>query len=413
MTSDPNGLSGLRVDDVRLWSSLMAMAEIGATPGGGSNRLALSDEDRRARALLAKWCAEAGATLRVDPIGNMFARRDGTDGSEPPVLVGSHLDTQPMGGRFDGVLGVLAALEILRTLDDADVTTGRPIELVNWTNEEGARFAPAMLGSSVFAGLKDLESALALADRDGATVAAELKRIGHAGEAALGESIAAYFELHIEQGPVLEDAGIPVGVVTHAQGVRWFDVFVDGAAGHAGTTPMDRRRDALVGAAAIIAGVRDLAATHPPAVATVGTVAVSPGSRNVIPGRVTLSVDLRHPDAALLESLARELPNLAADLASHCEVRVEEVLAFDPTTFDVGCVEAVRNAAATCGLVYRDIVSGGGHDACNIARIAPAAMVFVPCIGGLSHTEAEAITPEWAEAGANTLLHAVLATANA
>ncbi len=334
--------------------------------------------------------------------------------SAAPVMVGSHLDTQPMGGRFDGVLGVLAALEILRTLQDAGVATEHPIELVNWTNEEGARFAPAMIGSAVFAGLRDL--AFALDGRDGAGLrfGDELSRIGFAGDAPIGHALAAYFELHIEQGPILEDEGLEIGVVTHAQGVRWLDVTVTGAAGHAGTTPMDRRHDALVAAAAMVEAVAEVGRRNAPGVATVGQIRALPGSRNVIPGSVVFSVDLRHPVA---ETLAAMTERVVSGAEGHCrtragvDVRIEDLLSFAPTAFDESCVAAVRHAAEICGYGHRDIVSGGGHDACNIARIAPAAMVFCPCVGGVSHTEAEAITPEWAEAGANVLLQAVLAKA--
>jgi N-carbamoyl-L-amino-acid hydrolase len=405
----------LRVDGARLWASLMEVATIGATPGGGSNRLALTDLDRDARDLLAKWCREAGATVSVDGIGNMFARREGTDAGSPPVLVGSHLDTQPMGGRFDGVLGVLAALEILRTLRDAGVTTARPIELVNWTNEEGARFAPAMIGSGVFAGLQSADIAMGIADAEGIRFGDELKAIGYAGAAPVGgRPIHAYFELHIEQGPVLEADGLDIGVVTGAQGVRWLDVTLTGAAGHAGTTPMDRRRDALLAAAAVVEAVAAVGRSTMPGVATVGQLRVEPGSRNVIPGRVGLTVDLRHPDAAALTDMANGLKETIVKGASASRIgaKIEDVLYFAPTVFDPDCVAAVRKAAELCGYGHRDLVSGGGHDACNIAYIAPAAMVFCPCVGGISHAETEDIRPEWAEAGANVLLQAVLAKAN-
>ncbi len=404
----------LRVDGNRLWASLMAMAEIGATPGGGSNRLTLTALDGDARNLLAEWCREAGAEVRVDSMGNMFARRAGTEASLAPVIVGSHLDTQPMGGRFDGVLGVLAALEILRTLEDADIAAERSIELVNWTNEEGARFAPAMIGSGAFAGLQDVSQAMDLRDAEGLRFGDELDRIGYRGAASVGgRPVHAYFELHIEQGPILEDEGLDIGVVTHAQGVRWLDVTVSGAAGHAGTTPMDRRHDALVAAAAMIEAVTKVGASHAPGVGTVGQIRAEPGSRNVIPGRVVFSVDLRHPFAATLGTMAEELKAALRTAAREAGVAVaiEDVLHFAPTAFDAACVAAVREAAEICGFGHRDMVSGGGHDACNIARIAPAAMVFCPCVGGVSHTEAEAITPEWATAGANALLQAVLAKA--
>ena len=344
----------------------------------------------------------------------MFARREGRDPKLPPVLVGSHLDTQPMGGRFDGVLGVLAALEILRTLQDAGVATTRPIELVNWTNEEGARFAPAMIGSGAFAGLQDANAAKDRTDADGKRFGEELEAIGYAGAQPVGgRPIHAYFELHIEQGPVLEAAGLPVGIVTGAQGVRWLDITLTGAAGHAGTTPMDRRRDALAGAAAAVEAVAALGRDHMPGVATVGQLRVEPGSRNVIPGRVALSVDLRHPDAAELGAMAERLKATITEMAAKADLdaEIEDVLYFAPTLFDRSCVDAVRQAVETTGYGHRDLVSGGGHDACNIARIAPSAMVFCPCVDGISHAEAENIKPEWAEAGANVLLHAVLAKA--
>jgi N-carbamoyl-L-amino-acid hydrolase len=337
------------------------------------------------------------------------------DTGSPPVLVGSHLDTQPMGGRFDGVLGVLAALEILRTLRDAGVTTVRPIELVNWTNEEGARFAPAMIGSGAFAGLQSTEIAMHIADVDGLRFGDELKAIGYAGAAPVGgRPIDAYFELHIEQGPVLEAEGLDIGVVTGAQGVRWLDVTLTGAAGHAGTTPMDRRRDALVAAAAVVEAVAAAGRNSAPGVATVGQLRVEPGSRNVIPSRVVLTVDLRHPDAAALAAMTERLKQTITESAAANGVgsAIDEVLYFAPTAFDRGCVAAVRAAAELCGYRHRDLVSGGGHDACNIANIAPAAMVFCPCVGGISHAEAEDIRPEWAEAGANVLLQAALARAN-
>jgi len=409
-----SALATLRVDGDRLWASLMEMATIGATPGGGSNRLALTYLDRDARNLLGDWCREAGAKVSVDGIGNMFARREGTDPGLKPVLAGSHLDTQPMGGRFDGVLGVLAALEILRTLQDAGATTRHPIELVNWTNEEGARFAPAMIGSGAFAGLQSAEIAMRLTDSDGARFGDELKAIGYAGAAPVGgRPVQAYFELHIEQGPVLEAEGLPIGVVTGAQGVRWLDVTLTGAAGHAGTTPMDRRKDALVAAAAVVDAVAELGRKNMPGVATVGRLRAEPDSRNVIPGRATLTVDLRHPDAAKLSAMAEALKHSIRERAAAggIEAKIEDVLYFAPTVFDEACVDAVREAAEICGYGRRDLVSGGGHDACNIARIAPAAMVFCPCVGGISHAEAEDIRPEWAEAGANVLLQAVLAKA--
>jgi N-carbamoyl-L-amino-acid hydrolase len=393
----------------------MVIAEIGGTAGGGSNRLTLTDLDREARDLLAKWCRNAGADMRLDAVGNMFARRGGTDADLPPVLVGSHLDTQPMGGRFDGVLGVLAALEIMRTLDDAGIVTPRSVELVNWTNEEGARFAPAMIGSSVYAGRQELATALNGLDSKEIRFGDELNRIGYSGaEPVPGQTPFAYFELHIEQGPVLETERVSIGVVTHAQGVRWLDVAINGVAGHAGTTPMDRRHDALLGAARSIEAIAKVASDFEPgAVATVGQMRVIPGSRNVIPGHVRFSVDARHPEASRLASLVDEIENAVRTKCAETKLNVgiTDVLSFAPTSFDESCVAAIRAAADNCRFSHRDIVSGGGHDACNIARIAPAAMVFCPCVEGISHAEAEDIRPEWAEAGANVLLQAVLAKA--
>ncbi|MHA1559942.1 MAG: Zn-dependent hydrolase [Alphaproteobacteria bacterium] len=408
-------LKSLRVDGDRLWASLMTMAEIGGTAGGGSNRLTLTDLDRDARDLLAKWCLNVGADMRVDAMGNMIARRGGTEVDLPAVMVGSHLDTQPMGGRFDGVLGVLAALEILRALDDAGLATPRSVELVNWTNEEGARFAPAMIGSGVYAGIQELAAALNSPDSKELRFGDELNRIGYAGaEPVPGRAPFAYFELHIEQGPLLEAEGVSIGVVTHAQGVRWLDVVVDGVASHAGTTPMGQRHDALVGAARAIEAIAKVAADFGPgAVATVGQLQVDPGSRNVIPGRVRFSVDARHPDSSRLASLVDAIKNAVRSACAEAKLKIgiADILSFAPTSFDESCLAAVSAGADNCGYGHRNIVSGGGHDACNIARIAPAAMVFCPCVDGISHAEAEDIRPEWAEAGANVLLQAVLAKA--
>lgn len=409
-------LAGLRINGARLWSSLMRMAEIGAGKNGGSHRLALTNDDKAARDLLADWCTEAGCTMWIDGMGNMFARRPGTEPAVPPVLVGSHLDTQPEGGRFDGVLGVLAALEILRSLQEAGIKTRRSIELVNWTNEEGARFAPAMLGSAVFAGLRSSTFAHAVEDRDGVAVGNELRRIGYSGpiRADGGHPVHAFFELHIEQGPALENEDIPVGVVTHAQGVKWFDVAFKGFEGHAGTTPMKGRRDALLGAARLIERVNEIALSQAPqGVATVGTIAVRPASRNVIPGSATLSVDMRHPTRPALEDMAFKLRTAVGLIGAELDLEAEctEIIALPPVAFDESAVSAIRRGAERLGLRNRDIVSGALHDACNIASVAPTAMVFCPCIGGISHNEAENILPEWATAGANVLLQAVIETA--
>ncbi len=403
--------SNLRVDPGRLWDSLMAMAAIGGTPKGGCNRLTLTDLDREGRALFAGWCEAAGLTMAVDGMGTMFARRQGLDESLPPVLMGSHLDTQPTGGKFDGVLGVLGALEVVRTLNDLGVQTRHPIEIVNWTNEEGSRFAPAMIASGVFAGAFTQDFAYTIKDRDGLSLGDELKRIGFAGPAPVGKPVHAYFELHIEQGPILEDEGVDIGIVTHGQGQNWFEITLTGFESHAGSTPMPRRRDALLGAARIVELVNRIGLDHAPlAVATAGLINVYPNSRNVIPGSAFLTCEVRHPEA---EALASMHDALRAGVAAICErtgltVVVDKVFDYPPVPFDPDCVAAVRRGAQAYGYSHRDIVSGAGHDACYLARVAPTAMIFTPCVGGISHNEAEAISPAWAGAGTQVLMHAVL-----
>ena len=408
-------LSNLRIDGPRLWDSLMEMARIGGTPKGGCNRLTLTDLDRQGRDLFARWCAAAGLTMSVDAMGNMFARREGMEAALPPVMMGSHLDTQPTGGKYDGVLGVLAGLEVLRSLNDLNVRTRHPIELVDWTNEEGSRFAPAMVSSGVFVGAFTLEEAYDKRDRDGLRLGDELARIGFKGEAPCGgRPIRAMFELHIEQGPILEHEGFDIGVVTHGQGQRWFEVTVRGFESHAGSTPMAGRRDALVGAARIVELVEGIGLGHPPlGVATTGMLNPSPGSRNVIPGEVFLTCEVRHPEEAVLVDMDRELRDGIAAIcaAARLDAEIVEVFNYPPVSFDPGCVGAVRRAAERGGFSHRDIVSGAGHDACYIARVAPTAMIFTPCVGGISHNESEEISPAWASAGAQVLLHAVLETA--
>jgi N-carbamoyl-L-amino-acid hydrolase len=402
----------LRVNGRRLWDSLMEMAKIGATPKGGVCRLALTDLDRQGRDLFVRWAKEAGCTIAIDRMGNVFARREGRDPSLAPVVTGSHADSQPTGGRFDGIYGVLGGLEVVRTLNDANIETDRPIEVVIWTNEEGSRFAPAMVSSGVFAGVFTLEYGLSRADADGRTMGEELARIGYAGELPVGKPIHAAFELHIEQGPILETEGTTIGVVTHAQGQRWYEVVFTGQESHAGPTPMPRRRDALLGAARVVDLVNRIGHAHAPyACATVGMLQVHPNSRNVIPGRVFFTVDLRHPDDAVLAQMDRELRDGIADVAKRTRVdvtKLEQIFYYAPVTFDAGCVKAVRDAAVRFGYTHRDMVSGAGHDACYLAQVAPTSMVFVPCVGGISHNEIEDATPEWIEAGANVLLHAML-----
>jgi beta-ureidopropionase / N-carbamoyl-L-amino-acid hydrolase len=410
-------MRNLKVNGERLWASLMELAQIGATAKGGVCRLAASDLDGEARRLFIGWCEAAGCTVTVDHIGNIFARRPGRNPDLPPVMTGSHLDTQPTGGRFDGAYGVLAGLEIVRTLNDLGYETEAPVEIVAWTNEEGSRFSPAMVGSGAFAGVFDLKYGLERPDNvTGVTLGDELARIGFAGPAAVGgRPVAAYFEAHIEQGPILEAAGLPVGIVTGAQGQRWYEVTVTGQEAHAGPTPMKRRRDALVGAARMIDAVNRIGHAHAPhACATVGFVQVSPNSRNTIPGRVFFTIDFRHPDDAVLSAMDRELRAACAAAAATqtLEVAVEEFWYFPPTPFDDRLIGRVREAAAAQGYPHQDIISGAGHDAVYVARVAPTAMVFVPCVGGISHNEIEDAKPDDLTAGCNVLLNALLESAD-
>jgi N-carbamoyl-L-amino-acid hydrolase len=412
-------MTELRVNGERLWQSLMTMAEIGATPAGGVNRQTLTDEDKRGRDLFRAWCGEAGLEVSIDRMGSMFARRQGTDESRPPVVLGSHLDSQPTGGKFDGALGVLAALEVIRTLNDRHIQTKAPLEVVNWTNEEGCRFPPAMIASGVFAGVFDLEYGLSRQDHAGRTIGAELERIGYAGDRPVGRRPAsALFELHIEQGPILEAEGQRIGVVTGGQGARWYDCEVIGAESHAGSTPMASRRDALRAAAAMLDDVYRIADDHAPSGrATVGEFQAYPGSRNTVPGRVRFTVDLRHPDAGTMDAMDHALhaafEQARGRSAGRLEFHLQEIWHAPPVAFDPECIDAVRQAAAKLGLAAREIVSGAGHDAVYMARVVPTAMIFVPCKDGISHAEVEYASPEACADGANVLLHAVLARANA
>lgn len=405
------------VDEARLWSSLMEMARIGATERGGVRRLALGDADRDARDLFVRWCREAGCTVAVDRMGNVFARRPGRDASRAPILAGSHLDSQPTGGRFDGIYGVMAALEVVRALNDRRIATEAPIDIVAWTNEEGSRFSPPMIGSGVFAGVFPLERAYACRDAEGRTLGDELSRIGYRGERPeTGFPIAAYFEAHIEQGPVLESEGKTIGVVTGTLGQKWFDVVLTGQEAHAGPTPMRLRRDALVGAARVVLEVNRIGhESLPDACATVGSLRVHPGSRNVIPGQVALSVDLRHASARSLDRMVLDLRRVLDGIGRELrlDVSVVPVADFAAVEFDAACVGLVRSAAEALGHPHRDIVSGAGHDAVFLARIAPTAMVFVPCEGGISHNERENATPSDLAAGCDVLLQVVLQRAGA
>ena len=396
----------------RLWASLTETAAFGATPKGGLCRLALSDEDRLVREWFVRACKQAGCTVHFDQIGNIFARRAGWDPKLPPIAIGSHLDTQPTGGRFDGILGVLAGLEVVRALNEAGVVTRHPIEIIDWTNEEGARFAPAMVASGVFAKAFNLDYALSRLDRAGVTLGDALKTSGFQGERAVGDhALAAHFELHIEQGPVLEKLGLEIGVVEGVQGIRWFDATVSGLACHAGTTPMALRRDTLQGAAQLAIAVDEIGRSEPErSLSTIGIFEAFPGSRNTVPETVKLSIDLRHPEPQGLDRMEEALRLSINEIEARLgiEIALEPVWSSPPVQFSTSVVEAVSQAVSTLGYSHVRMISGAGHDSVYTARIAPTGMIFIPCDDGISHNEAENITPKQAEAGANVLLHAVL-----
>ncbi|MDO9624096.1 MAG: Zn-dependent hydrolase [Pseudomonas sp.] len=405
------------INSERLWQSLMELAQLGATVKGGVCRLALTDLDRQARDLFVRWCEEAGCTVTVDGVGNIFARRPGRNAALPPVMTGSHIDTQPTGGKFDGCFGVLAGVEVLRTLNDLGVQTDAPLEVVVWTNEEGSRFAPCMMGSGVFAEKFTLAETLAKRDAEGISVGEALNAIGYAGTRAVtGHTVGAYFEAHIEQGPILEDRDKTIGVVLGALGQKWFDLNLKGVEAHAGPTPMHLRKDALVGAAAVVAAVNRVALEHQPhACGTVGCLQAYPGSRNVIPGEVRMTLDFRHLEPARLDSMIAEVRGvIEATCAKHgLSFELTPTADFPPLYFDQGCVEAVRGAAVGLGLSHMDIVSGAGHDAIFLAELGPAGMIFVPCEGGISHNEIENAAPADLAAGCAVLLRAMLAASAA
>lgn len=404
--------SNLRIDAERLWSTIMETARFGATEKGGVRRLTLTDLDRVVRDWFVAACKQAGCSITIDEMGNIFARRPGRNDALPPVAIGSHLDTQPTGGKFDGILGVLAGLEVLRTLNDAGIETNAPIEVINWTNEEGSRFAPAMLSSGVFAGVFTRDYAYAREDRDGKRFGEELARIGYRGDAKCGDhKLAAHFELHIEQGPILEAENKTIGIVTGAQGVRWYEATVTGTDSHAGSTPMPLRRDALLATARMIQAVNAIALAHAPnAVCTVGLIESRPNSRNVIPGETFFTIDFRHPTEAVLEMMEREaeaaLRKIADDAGA--DLALSRIWSAAPVQFHQDCVTAVRGAAEQLGYPSREIISGAGHDSVYVAGVVPTSMIFVPCEKGISHNELEKTEPEQAAAGANVLLHAVL-----
>ena len=401
------------INGERLWASLMELAQLGATVKGGVCRLALTDLDRQARDIFVRWCEDAGCTVSVDAVGNIFARRPGRNPDLPPVMTGSHIDTQPTGGKFDGCFGVLAGVEVLRTLNDLNIETDAPLEVVVWTNEEGSRFAPCMMGSGVFADKFTLEETLAKTDPQGVTVGEALNAIGYAGSRQVnGHPVGAYFEAHIEQGPILEDERKTIGVVLGALGQKWFDLNLRGVEAHAGPTPMHLRKDALVGAAAVVAAVIKAALGHQPhACGTVGCLQAYPGSRNVIPGEVRMTLDFRHLLPERLDSMIEQVRGV---IEATCEehglsFELTPTADFPPLYFNPDCVNAVRDAANELGLSNMDIVSGAGHDAIFLAELGPAGMIFVPCEGGISHNEIENADPKDLAAGCAVLLKAMLA----
>jgi N-carbamoyl-L-amino-acid hydrolase len=409
--------TNLRIDRNRLWQSLMTLAKIGGTEKGGVCRIALTDLDREGRDLFVRWCKEAGCTIEVDRMGNIFARRPGKNPKLPAIGTGSHLDTQPTGGKFDGAYGVMAGLEVIRTLNDHGIETEAPVEVVVWTNEEGSRFAPAMVASGVFAGVFDEAYGLSRADPDGKTMGEELQRIGYAGDLPCGgRPYGAFFEAHIEQGPILEAEKKTIGVVTGAQGQRWYEIWLTGQEAHAGPTPMTVRHDALLGAAKLVQEANRIGLSEAPwGRATVGMMQVSPNSRNTIPGHVFFTVDFRHPDDAALTRMDAALRASAEKVAKEIglELKLEQIWYSPPVAFAAPCVDAVRQASKALGMNAMEIVSGAGHDAVYVSRVAPTGMIFVPCENGISHNEVENATPDDIGAGCDVLLHAMLERAQA
>jgi len=408
--------TNISINSERLWDTLMTMAKIGPGIAGGNNRQTVTPEDGEARKLLQKWSEDAGMTMKVDQLGSMFFKREGTDKNALPVVIGSHLDTQPTGGKYDGVLGVLAGLEIVRTLNDLNIQTKRPTFVVNWTNEEGSRFPPAMMASAGYAGIYGVDTLLSAKDAEGNIFGDELDKIGWKGSEPVGaQKFHCYYELHIEQGPILETEGIDIGIVTHGQGLKWLEFKLNGKEQHTGTTPMNVRKDASLAMSEIILAVNNIANQNQPnALGSVGHIEVSPNSRNVIAGETLFTVDIRSPDIDKLNKMEKELEKAANEICRkyNIEINIEQIGGFDPVKFDEECLDHLRTNAKKFGYSYKDIVSGAGHDACWINTVVPSAMIMCPCVDGLSHNEAEEIKPEWANSSTNVLLHAAIASAS-
>ena len=408
--------TNISINSERLWDTLMTMAKIGPGIAGGNNRQTVTPEDGEARKLLQKWSEDAGMTMKVDELGSMFFKREGTDKNALPVVIGSHLDTQPTGGKYDGVLGVLAGLEIVRTLNDLNIQTKHPILVVNWTNEEGSRFPPAMMASAGYAGIYDVQTLLSAKDAEGNVFGNELDKIGWKGSEPVGaQKFHCYYELHIEQGPILETEGIDIGIVTHGQGLKWLEFRLNGKEQHTGTTPMNVRKDTSLAMSEIILAVNNIANQNQPnALGSVGHIEVSPNSRNVIAGETLFTVDIRSPDINKLNKMEKELEIVANEICRNynIEINIEQIGGFDPVEFNKECLDHLRTNAKKFGYSYKDIVSGAGHDACWINTVAPSAMIMCPCVDGLSHNEAEEIKPEWAYSSTNVLLHSAIASAS-
>ena len=407
--------TNISINSDRLWDSLMTMAKIGPGIAGGNNRQTVTVEDGEARKLLQKWSEDAGMTMKVDELGSMFFKREGTDKNALPVVIGSHLDTQPTGGKYDGVLGVLAGLEIVRTLNDLNIQTKHPILVVNWTNEEGSRFPPAMMASAGYAGIYEVNTLLSAKDAEGNIFGDELDKIGWKGSETVGsQKFHCYYELHIEQGPILETEEVDIGIVTHGQGLKWLEVKLSGVEQHTGTTPMNVRKDTSLALSEIILAVNHIANKNQPnALGSVGHIEVSPNSRNVIAGNSLFTVDIRSPDINKLVKMENELKQMTTDICKKYKIEFEmdQIGGFDPVAFDKECLNNIRNSANKFGYSHKNIVSGAGHDACWINTVAPSAMIMCPCVDGLSHNEAEEIKPEWASSSTNVMLHAAIASA--